>query len=87
MIQSLMSLGVKPQRVIKGSGLFMWNVPLPTTEDCLEMARRELITKKNSSYGPSMKVGEGPFFMQYGQILGDTSDKLNVEWRFDIMFD
>lgn len=44
-ITSLMPLGLKPQRVIKGAGFFMWDVLLPTAEDCLEMARRELITE------------------------------------------
>lgn len=43
-IRSLMSLVVKPQRVIKGNGFFMWDVLLPTTEACLEIAKRELMT-------------------------------------------
>lgn len=44
-IRSLVSLGVKPQGVIKGTGFFIWDVQLPTAEDCLGISRRELITK------------------------------------------
>lgn len=44
-IRSLMSLRGKQQRIIKGNGFFMWDVLLPTADDCLEVARRELITK------------------------------------------
>ena len=44
-VKSLMSLGVKPQRIVKGKGFFSWDILLPTPEDCLDMTRRDLITK------------------------------------------
>lgn len=44
-IKSLLSLGIKLQRTIKGSGFFMRNVLQPTAEHCLEMAKKVLITK------------------------------------------
>lgn len=41
--RSLMPLGLRTQRDIKGPGFFRWNELLPTGEDCLELSKRELI--------------------------------------------
>lgn len=43
-IKSLMSMGIKARRVIKGT-IIMWDVLLHSAQDCLEIAKRELITK------------------------------------------
>lgn len=32
-------------KALTSSGIFMWDVLLPTAEDCLDMAKKELITK------------------------------------------
>lgn len=44
-VKSLKSLGVKPQRIIKGKGFFIWDILLPTPEDSIKAASWELITK------------------------------------------
>lgn len=92
-IQSLMYLGVKPQRVIKGS-FFMWDILPPTAEDCVKVTSHELITKDlilQTEYQsqhrtpvtllevPPKVIGEhlAAYLIQYGQILGATSDNLN----------
>lgn len=94
-IQSLVFLGVKTHRVIKDTAFFMWNLLLPTAEDCLEMGERELIKEhegqrrtwssiRGSYSGVGRLLG---FFMLYGQILEATPDNLNGGWGFDIMLD
>lgn len=44
-IKSLTSLVVKPQRIIKGTGYFTWNILLHTPEDCVGITSHDFITK------------------------------------------
>lgn len=44
-IKSLISLGVKSQRFIKGKGCFMWDILLPTSANWEAATNRKLITK------------------------------------------
>lgn len=45
MVISLYSVGVKPERIAKGTGFFMWDIFVPTPEDCVKTTSREVITK------------------------------------------
>lgn len=81
----------------------MRDVLLPTAENCLEMARQELIKKdlilqtEYESRRTIVAVFEVPshesrehihaFFLKYGEILGVTSDYLSGGWNFDIILD
>lgn len=44
-LKVLVSLGVKPQQIIKGLGYFMWDILLSTPEDCVDVTSRDLIKK------------------------------------------
>ncbi len=45
-LKALESFGFKPLRIVKGAKFFMWDVLLPTSEDCVAAASRELINKE-----------------------------------------
>lgn len=45
-IKSLESLGFKPLRIVKGHKFFMWDLLLPTVEDCVAASNRDLISKE-----------------------------------------
>lgn len=44
-VKSLESLWAKPQRIIKRSGFFIWDILLRTPEVFVKAASRDLITK------------------------------------------
>lgn len=45
LVKALTFLSILPQHIIKGVGLFLWGVLLPTTEDHMSVVNLELITK------------------------------------------
>lgn len=40
------SLRVKPQRIVKGTGYFMWDIMLPTHKECIKVSCQDLIKKE-----------------------------------------
>lgn len=40
--KSLESLGVVPEKIIKGSGFIIWDILLPSPEECMAIVGREL---------------------------------------------
>lgn len=100
-IWSLMSLGVKPQRVIKGTffhvghtAALSWRLPWDG-EARINNHKPHLTDwvwglKKDPITVfevPPQVLGENlaAFFMHYGQILRATSNNLSGRWSFDIM--
>ena len=46
-LKSMTSLGVRVESITKGSG-YLWDLLLPTPDDCLSLLRRDLVTKDHS---------------------------------------
>ena len=44
-IKSLASLGVNVEQIVKGDGFALWDILLPSAEDCLNLLKRDLHTR------------------------------------------